>query len=305
MIFTHNRTTIIFRKILALYCFSSLLSVANAVSDPTATLIWLKPIESDQKMKNNTIVEGSALDLMQFVANQIPEVNHQFEAYSIKRGWHLIKKSKNKNAVYCFWGADYTAEREEWGYYTKPTSVTLPFMVAARKGVLSAYDNNGSVSVKQLLKNGYSTVIFENVINAWTEAVEQAGYHGVVQISDLDKDLSDHTLLMIEKRRIDFGYISHRAIANLDVHNNHNITLYDVSELPDADGGDARLLCSKTPLGNKMVGLINKALAKIHGNTSLNHQMKLLIFKSEGYPERFKSAFERQWNKAYPIVKND
>jgi len=284
-----------FRKSLALLFLLLLQQSANA----TSTLIWLKPIESDQKMKANAIVDGSALELMQFVANQIKDVNHQFEAYPIKRSWLLIQNRKNAQTAYCFWGADFKKEREEWGYFTEPTSVTLPYMIAVRKGELLAYAHNGTVSVERLLKSGYSTVIFEKVINAWTKVVEQASHNGVVQISGLDKDLSDHTLLMIEKRKIDFGYVSHRSIANLDIYNNNNITLYEISELSDVEGRVGRLLCSKTPLGEKMVTLINQALAKIHRDKILSLKMKELIFKAEGFPERFEEAFYRQWDKAF------
>jgi hypothetical protein len=272
-----------------------LLPSANA----TSTLTWLKPIESNQKMKGRTIVDGSALELMQFVANQIKGVNHNFEAYPIRRSWHIIQNSKRDQTAYCFWGADYEKDREKWGYYTEPTSVTLPYMIAARKGELSSYDLDGAVSVRQLLKNGYSTVTFEKVINAWTKVVEQARHNGVVQISGLDKDLSDHTLLMIEKRRIDFGYVSHRSIASLDLYNNHNVTLYEISELSDAEGRVDRLLCSKTPFGKKMVTSINQTLAKIHNDKVLSFKMKELIFNAEGFPERYKDAFYRQWDKAF------
>jgi len=284
-----------FRKSLALLFLLLLQQSANA----TSTLIWLKPIESDQKMKANAIVDGSALELMQFVANQIKDVNHQFEAYPIKRSWLLIQNRKNAQTAYCFWGADFKKEREEWGYFTEPTSVTLPYMIAARKGELLAYAHNGTVSVERLLKSGYSTVIFEKVINAWTKVVEQAGYDSVVQISGLDKDLSDHTLLLIEKRRIDFGYVSHRTIANLDVYNNPNITLYEIRELSDAGGRDARILCSKTPFGKKMTTSINRILAKIHNDETLSLKMRELIFKAEGYPERLRDAFETKWDKAF------
>jgi len=268
-------------------------------ANATSTLIWLKPIESDQKMEGSTIVDGSALELMLFVANQIKDVDHKFEAYPIRRSWHIIQNRKRAQTAYCFWGADYEKEREEWGYFTNPTSVSLPYMIAARKGELSAYDDNGAVSVKQLLKSGYSTVIFENVINAWTKVIEQASHNDVVQISGLDKDLSDHTLLMIEKRRIDFGYVSHRTIANLDIYNNHKVTLYEISELSDAEGRVDRLLCSKTPFGKQMATSINQTLAKIHHDKALSLKMKGLIFKAEGYPDRLKEAFDRQWDKAF------
>lgn len=282
-----------------------LLLQPNGNANANSTLIWLKPIESNQKMKGSTIVDGSALELMQFVANQIKDVNHKFEAYPIRRSWRIIQNSKRDQTAYCFWGADFEKDREKWGYFTEPTSVTLPYMIAARKGELSSYDHNGAVSVRQLLKNGYSTVIFEKVINAWTKVVKQSKHNAVVQISGLDKDLSDHTLLMIEKRRIDFGYVSHRSIANLDIYNNPNISLYEISELSDAQGKVDRLLCSKTPFGKKMVTSINQALAKIFNDKVLSLKMKELIFKAEGYPERLKEAFYLKWDKAFLTTKLD
>ena len=178
-------------------------------------------------------------------------------------------------------------------------------MVAARKNTLSAFDQNGTVSVEELLKKKYTTVIFEKVTNAWTRIVAKVDYSNVVQISGLDKDLSLHTLLMIEKGRIDFGYISHRTIANLDITNNKEITLYEIRELSTGVVGDSRLLCSKSSLGKQMVTSINSALSKIHRDEKLNLEMRELIFKAEGYPERLRKNFEQQWMRLTKGKKNN
>lgn len=262
-------------------------------------LVWLKPIESDQVMQGNTIVKGAALDLMQFVASHINGVEHSFQAYPIKRSWHLIQNSKQQDTAYCFWGADYKKSRTQWGYFTEPTSVALPFMIAAKKNRFKQYANNDAVSVTQLLSNSYSTVIFENVINDWTKVVERAGHEDVVQISGLDKDLSDHTLELIKKGRIDFGYVSHRTIANLDVYNQSDISLYEIAELTHASGGTARLLCSKTPTGKLMANKINHTLRLIKNSAEKSAQMKQLTFTAEGYPERLRTTFEQQWDKTF------
>ena len=146
-------------------------------------LVWLKPIESDQTMSGNTITGGSALALLKFVANQVEgDIVHKFEAYPIKRSWHLIRHTADDQTTYCFWGADLKSERKEWGYYTAPTSINLPYMVASRAGELTTFAQNGQISAIELLSNGFTTVIFENVINDWTK--------------------------VIENKRIDFGYIS-------------------------------------------------------------------------------------------------
>ena len=237
-------------------------------------LVWLKPIESDQTMSGNTITGGSALALLKFVANQVEgDIVHKFEAYPIKRSWHLIRHTADDQTTYCFWGADLKSERKEWGYYTAPTSINLPYMVASRAGELTTFAQNGQISAIELLSNGFNTVIFENVINDWTK--------------------------VIENKRIDFGYISHRAIANLSLYSNQNIALHQVSETAKQQVGSARLLCSKTPLGEAMVKKIEQALEKIHSNHKLNEQMQSLTFETEGYPEHFKKIFIQRWNQTF------
>jgi len=266
------------------------------------TITWLKPIESDQKMIRNKIVSGSSLDLMSFLAKQLPHFNHQFEAYPIKRNWALIQQRKITGNTYCFWGADYKVEREQWGYFTKPTSVSLPYMIAARKGELSQYVNDGAVSVTSLLRAGFATVIFDNVVNPWTKIVEQAPNDSLIEISGIDKDLSEHTLQMIEIKRIDFGYISHRTIANLDLYKSSNIELYEIEEMIGSKSREAWILCSKTPQGKKVVSSIDKALNNIFNKHSLSMQMKELVFKAEGYPQRYKSLFDKQWDSAFNLL---
>ena len=146
-------------------------------------LVWLKPIESDQTMTGNSITAGSALALLRFVANQIEgDIDHKFEAYPIKRSWHLRKHTADDQTTYCFWGAALKNERKEWGYYTTPTSINLTYMVASRNGELTAFAQNSQISAIELLNKGFTTVIFENVINDWRK--------------------------VIENKRIDFGYIS-------------------------------------------------------------------------------------------------
>ena len=85
-------------KPLTLYLSFFVAITANA----TPTLVWLKPIESDQKMSGHSIVSGSALELMKLVANNIENVNHRFEAYPIRRSWQLIKNTKQDQLAYCF-----------------------------------------------------------------------------------------------------------------------------------------------------------------------------------------------------------
>lgn len=282
-----------------LFAAFSMLFIAINVN-AKSTLVWLKPIESDQTMIGNTITDGSALDLLTFVASQVEgDIDHKFEAYPIKRSWNLIQYKGDNQTTYCFWGADLKEERKDWGYYTAPTSVNLPYMMASRSGEFSAFVHNGQISAVELLNNGYSTVIFEKVVNDWTKIVEKYEKDALVQISGIDKDLSDHTLLLIENRRIDFGYISHRAITNLALHNNEKIVLHQVKEISDQDIEDARILCSKTPTGKSVVKKINRTLDKIHANPELNKLMLDLTFETEGYPDNLKDEFLRRWQRTF------
>lgn len=279
-------------------CFFA--AAANAADTLSPTLVWLKPLESDQVMKGNTIVKGDALNLLTFVANQIDAVEHQFEAYPIRRSWRLIQNNRDQHLAYCFWGANYKKEREDWGYFSEPTTVELPYLVAAKKDQLDAFETDGKVSVTQLLKKGYSTVVFEEVSNPLTEIIRQSGQHEVIKVSGLDKDLSDHTLTMIEKGRINFGYVSYRAIANLAVDQNPQFSLYEVQDLSSEHLKDGRILCSKNEFGKKMVAAINTALLTIRNDENLRSTFKALIFTAEGYPANLKQTFEQQWDSAYP-----
>lgn len=275
---------------------------ASAAISPTVlspTVVWLKPLESDQVMKGNTIVKGDALNLLRFVANRIEPVEHRFEAYPIRRSWRLIQNNSDPLLAHCFWGANYKKERDDWGYFSEPTSVELPYLVAAKKGHLDDFAVDGKVSVTQLLKEGYSTVIFDEVSNPLTEIIRQSGQHEVIKVSGLDKDLSDHTLMMIEKGRIHFGYVSYRAIANLAVDKNPQLSLYEVQDLSSEHLKDGRILCSKNELGKKMVASINTVLMTIREDENLRSRFKELIFTAEGYPANLKQTFEQQWDSAY------
>ncbi|QOL25176.1 hypothetical protein LP316_12835 [Thalassotalea sp. LPB0316] len=263
-------------------------------------LIWLKPIESDLTMEGSRITSGAALDLMQFVASQIDNVEHEFHAYPVKRSWYLIQRELSVDKVYCFWGADYHKERESWGIFTQPAAITLPYMVAVRKNELTDYTSNGAIEVTKLLNDDYTTVIYDKVINAWTKIIDRVENKDIVKVSGINQDLSDHTVLMLERKRIDFGYVSYRAIANLDLFNNPKIDLYEIHEMSLLNEKSSRMLCSKTPLGKQYSELIDSALTSIQQNRELNHKLRDLTFKSEGYPENLKARFNERWHKAFP-----
>lgn len=278
-------------------CFFA--TAANATAPLSPTLVWLKPLESDLIMQGNTIVKGDALNLLLFIAKHIDDAEHKFEAYPIRRSWRLIQNNREQHLAYCFWGANYKKEREDWGYFTEPTTVELPYIVAAKKDQFEAFETDGKVSVTRLLKKGYSTVVFEEVSNPLTEIIRQTDQLEVVKVSGLDKDLSDHTLMMIEKGRIDFGYVSYRAIANLAVDKNPHLSLYEVQELSSKHLKDGRILCSKNEFGKKMVASINTALMTIRNDENLRTTFKALIFTAEGYPSNLKQTFGQQWDSAY------
>jgi hypothetical protein len=107
---------------------------------------------------------------------------------------------------------------------------------------------------------------------------------------------------MIEIKRIDFGYISHRTIANLDLYKSSNIELYEIEEMIGSKSREAWILCSKTPQGKKVVSSIDKALNNIFNKHSLSMQMKELVFKAEGYPQKYKSLFDKQWDSAFNLL---
>ena len=263
-------------------------------------LFWLKPLESDLQMKGSQITDGAALNLMQFVASQIDDIEHEFHAYPVKRSWYLIQKDISSDKVYCFWGADYSKDREDWGIFTQPSSVTLPYMVATRKDELTDYTSDGAIEVTKLLNDGYSTVIYDKVINAWTKIIDTVENKVIVKVSGISQDLSDHTVLMVERKRIDFGYVSHRAIANLDLYNNPKINLYEIHEMNLLNEKSSRMLCSKTLLGRQYSELINSALIRIQKNKELNQKLRDLTFESEGYAENLRTRFNEVWNKAFP-----
>lgn len=251
-------------------------------------------------MKGNVIVEGAALDLLQFVAAEIENVDQEFHAYPVKRSWHLIQNESNSEVAYCFWGASYKKEREDWGRFTQPISITLPYMVVTRKGELASYVSNGEIAASKLLNDGYSTVVYDRVINPWTKIMDQIENKVIVKVTGINKDLSDHTLLMVERKRIDFGYVSHRAIANLDLYNHPNVDLYEIREMNQIEDASSRVLCSKTALGKKYAVRIDDVLSRIKQNRKLNTKLRDLTFKSEGYPENLRARFNLYWHKMLP-----
>jgi hypothetical protein len=105
--------------------------------------------------------------------------------------------------------------------------------------------------------------------------------------------------MMIEKSRINFGYVSYRAIANMEVDKNPHFSLYEVQELSSENLKDGRILCSKNEFGKKMVASINTALMTIRNDENLRTTFKALIFKAEGYPANLKQTFGQQWDSAY------
>ena len=272
------------------------LLLTSAIVSAQPNIVWLRPLESGGERDGATITGGEHYRVMRFLAEQIPSFKHRFESYPIKRNWRLIQTASDETTGYCFFGAGYNPEREEWGIYSSPTAIGLPYLIAAPTGLLSLFENNGTVFLEHLLRNGYKTVLYGQVSNMWVAQIEQYDFpNSVLRISGIDTELNKHTLQLIDKRRIDFGYVAHKELALLSPEQLSRLSLYQVREFSQQVRQTKRVLCSRSTLGVQAVEQIDAALGQIRTDEHKNRQFMQLNFAADGYAVSTKALYEKLW----------
>ena len=216
----------------------------------------------------------------------------------------MIKNQAQDNQVHCFFGASYKQERESWGYYSLPTSIGLPIRIVARKEAFAEYADKDVVSIQALFSQGFKVVLYEQVKNIWVDTVKkyQRTPRSVLQMSGLDMNLNQHTLELIKRGRIDFGYVSHKEIKNSSLDNSDTFSVYQVKELANQVRRTSRVLCSKTDLGYQFVQSLNATLDAIAGDPERSQSLRDLNFQAEGYRQSIKNTYDKHWTDTFVFV---
>ena len=277
---------------------------AEHTSRDMPEVVWLRPPEVGLTIEGVTIVDGPLFENMVFLASHLPQYSHRFEAYPVKRAWSLIENSATQETVYCFFGASYRKERTSWGYFSSPTSISLPMLVATSKALSnklskdSADDQSASqsVSLQSLLDANYRTVLYSEVQNAYVDAVKQwAKTSSIVQINGLEKDLGVHTVDLIETGRIDFGYVGHRELMTLNEKELGLISVFRIEELSQETRLTKRLFCSKSEQGKQVINDFDTAMQNLKDDVVQSLALRDINFVADGYPPMLKPLFDERW----------
>lgn len=281
-----------------------LTAVFSVAAVAKSTIVWLRPPEIGMKVEGTTVVSGVQHDIMALIASQTPSFTHRFESYPLKRNWSLVRDNDTPDMVYCFYGAAYNDARSTWGYYTKPTSMALPYTIASKEGALDDYvDNDGHVSLASLFAGGKTTVMYDGIKNLWAEKVLSFSTpKNIVPMNVFGKDVFEHTLELIELGRIDFGYVSDKELSLISNDRRAMLSEYSVNELAKEVRELDRILCSKNALGFAATQQLDKALDIISQDPDLSKELGSLNFSMLGYPNTRKPTYLRYWDLYFPIT---
>lgn len=263
-------------------------------------MVWLRPKSVNLEVNGVQIVAGPELEFMQELSKLLPGYQHQYESYPLKRSWYLVKNSQDDTSTaYCFFGASYTVERQNWGYFTLPTTVLLPYPLVSRVGQLDSFVQNGTVSVKDLFARGMSTVTFGDTRNMWSDLLNDYHYENgsIIRIAPGERSAALITAELLKKGRIDFGYVGsgYQTISELEKQLQFKLSIYQIREFEDKVRAGNRLLCSKSPLGLAIKRDIDGALTDIAREPALNAAFRELNFRMIGYHPLLKANFEQAW----------
>ena len=275
------------------------------------TVTWVRPPELGLEGNGVSITAGPLYDVMAYLSTYLNGYEHKFEVYPVKRAWSLVRNTHSSEKVYCFYGAAYQKERVEWGYFTQPTSINLPLLIAAKKALHSSSNKKlvaghanpmlgyfESVSLRTLLRQNLRTVLYDEVNNVYADTVEQwATPNNVVRLNGLGKDLGMHTIELLESGRIDFGYVGHREFSVLPKEELDVLHVYQISELSQELRGTKRLLCSKSELGQAVTSDLDSALTHITSTPMKSQTLRDINFVADGYPLFLKPLFDERWSK--------
>lgn len=275
------------------------------------TVVWLRPPEVGMRVDGVEINDGPLFKNMSYLASYLLQYTHRFEAYPIKRAWAMISTNSDPSIVYCFFGASYREDRLAWGYFSEPTSINLPLLMVTSSELNQAIKSKEAsqvsddeklyekVSLQRLLEKRYKTVLYNDVKNAYSNAVKQWGEpFNIVTLNGLGKDLGLHTIDLIETGRIDFGYVGHKELNSLTSEQYSSMGVYQISELSNEIRGTKRLFCAKTELGKQVTESLNQALLDIKESHIANRELREINFVADGYPQVLKPIFNKRWEDA-------
>jgi hypothetical protein len=288
----------LFTALLFVLLFSGCL---HAKSDAEATaMVWMRPNSFGVDVNGYQIVRGPDYELMQFLAKAMPEFAHRFESYPLNRSWQLIKTQSNETQVYCFYGASKTTERAEWGVFSKPTSILLPYPVVAIKGAFDHMVKDGYLSLERVFYEGKTTVIFDGVVNRWTNLVAQtdASVGRILKMNQGTEDAGEVTARLIKGGRIDFGFVGsgRKEIEQLEAYAGIEFSVYQLQENAGKFSVGNRVMCSNTETGEKAMDALDNVLLDLLSDPKSNAEFRDLNFDVIGYHPNLKSSFDRYWS---------
>lgn len=262
-------------------------------------MTWLRPVSFGVEVKGVDIVGGPELAVMQFLAKRMPDFEHKFESYPLKRNWHLIKNSSREDNVYCFYGASKNLQRQQWGEFSLPTTILLPYPIVALKDNLAAFEQDGYVSVKDLFDANLKTVLFDGAVNVWTEVVQKYGHEELdyLRFNVGHTNAEKLTTELLKSRRVDFAYVGsgNTEIRALEQDNDVQFSVYSIKEFENKARQGHRVMCSKSPLGIKAVTSLNTVLASVLKDPSESKQFCELNFHAVGYHNDMRAVFNSHW----------
>lgn len=292
---------------LVLLIFSLVISVSevSASSDVLTTnskkqsMIWLRNESFAIDVDGINIVNGPDYNVMKFLAERLPEYAHRFESYPLKRNWLLIKSPQPVDETYCFYSAGVTNERKQWGLYSAPITIILPYPIVSLKGALQEYDKGGAVSIEDLFSAGLYTVMFDGMENMWTKVVNDRRKFDslILRLNAGHQDVYDVSAKLLKSKRIDFAYVGagYTEITALERRHGISLKVYKLKELRGNVVGGRRILCAKSENGAVIIDRLNKALLEISDEPETSVQFRDLNFNGIGYHPDLKPTFDRHW----------
>ena len=272
-------------------------SQATVFAKPT--MVWMRPVSLAISVNGYQIVQGSEYEIMKFLASFLDEFNHRYESYPVKRSWLFIKSYSTDDIVYCFYGASTTVERREWAVFSEPTSILLPYPIVAKEGVLDKYSKQGYVSLQELFSEGKTTVLFDGVVNMWSELVRKSPKKRdrILNMTPGDKDAAEITAKLIQSDRVDFGYIGSGQIEieTLETDLDIKLSVYQLQEFANQFVRGHRVMCSKNDLGKKAVEQVDDAVELLLKDNDSSNAFRDLNFDVIGYHTNLRATYNKYW----------
>jgi hypothetical protein len=266
-------------------------------------VIWLKHQVAGIEINGTKIVGGYYLKMIKMIEALMPQYQYEYYSFPMKRNWRLIKRQQ-QNIVYCYYGAAKNKDRMIWGYYSQPTSVTLPYPIASKKGKFDPLSQSGYVSLKQVFRTGAKTVLFdlnENIFTRTIETFSQQYREQVLFMSSGTDSIESRTVRLIKAGRIDFGKVSEGYRETMNIAKKYEIELsqYDILESKGKGKFENRIMCSKTQSGFSIITRIDLALKELTSDSEKGNSFRNLVFEQKGYKEHKRDEFNLLWRNKF------